>query len=220
MAQPVQSFLRVKGRASTQVTLDGSGSSDTDNDTLTYSWSLSVPAGATAPLSSTTTSAPTFTPTCAGTYTASLTVNDGKQDSAAAATQAITVTGTSCATLDVDGDGDGDANDGLMVQRRLNSAGTVDTGVVLPTGVGGSGDSGARTNAEILSVIDGSGTAYDVDGDGDVDANDGLMIQRRLNSAGTVDTGVVLPTGVGGAGISGARTNTEILTVIDTLDPG
>ena len=203
----------------TLVTMNGTASSDADNDTLTYSWSFVAAGGASDSLSSTTVAQPTFTPTCAGTYVVSLTVNDGKQNSASPSSVSITVTGNTCATLDVDGDGDGDANDGLMVQRRLNSAGTVDTGVVLPTGVGGSGTSGARTNAEILSVIDDSGTAYDVDGDGDIDANDGLMIQRRLNSAGTVDTGVVLPTGVGGSGTSGARTNTEITTVIDALIP-
>ena len=122
-------------------------------------------------------------------------------------------------TLDVDGDGDADANDGVLIQRRMTGAGTVTTGVSLPTGVGGSGTSGARTNSEITSAIDSAGTSFDVDGDSDADANDGVMIQRRLTGAGTVTTGVSLPSGVGGSGTSGARNNTEVVQAVDLLKP-
>jgi len=64
------------------VTLDGSGSSDADSDSLTYSWALSVPGGSGAALSNTTVVGPTFVPDVDGTYTATLIVNDGTDDSA------------------------------------------------------------------------------------------------------------------------------------------
>ena len=65
------------------VTLDGSGSSDADSDPLTYSWALSVPGGSSAALSDTTAVGPTFVPDVDGTYTATLIVNDGTDNSAA-----------------------------------------------------------------------------------------------------------------------------------------
>ena len=64
------------------VTLDGSGSSDADSDPLTYSWALSVPGGSGAVLSDTTAVSPTFVPDVDGTYTATLIVNDGTDNSA------------------------------------------------------------------------------------------------------------------------------------------
>ena len=120
---------------------------------------------------------------------------------------------------DVDGDGDADANDGLMIQRRLTGAGTVTTGVVLPPNAGGTGTNGAKTDAEIISSMGNVGTGFDVDGDNDADANDGLMIQRRLTGAGTVTTGVVLPSNVGGSETNGAKTNAEVINGIDLLKP-
>ena len=60
------------------VTLDGSGSSDMDpTDTLTYNWVLTAPAGSAAMLSDATAVMPTFTADIAGTYQATLTVDDG-----------------------------------------------------------------------------------------------------------------------------------------------
>jgi chitinase len=57
---------------------------------LTYNWSLtSRPAGSTATLTSATSAKPTFTADGAGTYVASLTVNDGKVGSS---TSTVTVT--------------------------------------------------------------------------------------------------------------------------------
>jgi preprotein translocase subunit SecF len=69
------------------VTLDGSFSSDANGDALTYKWVLlSKPSGSTASLSSSTATKPTFTADMAGTYVASLIVNDGKLDSTVVAT--------------------------------------------------------------------------------------------------------------------------------------
>ena len=66
------------------VTLDGSGSLDANNDVLSYSWSLSsTPAGSSASLSNPTLVNPQFTADLAGTYTATLLVNDGLVDSPA-----------------------------------------------------------------------------------------------------------------------------------------
>lgn len=68
--------------AGSVVTLDGSTSSDANGDTLTYVWTLPAkPAGSTASLSSTNSVKPTFTADIAGTYVASLMVNDGKMNS-------------------------------------------------------------------------------------------------------------------------------------------
>ncbi|MDU0355491.1 PKD domain-containing protein [Paraglaciecola aquimarina] len=63
------------------VTLSGAASSDADGDQLTYSWLFTAPDGSASSLSSVTSSAPEFTPDVAGQYTATLTVNDGYEDS-------------------------------------------------------------------------------------------------------------------------------------------
>lgn len=69
--------------AGSNVTLNGTGSSDANGDALTYSWTLSsTPMGSAASLSGATTASPTFTADAAGTYVATLIVNDGKVNSA------------------------------------------------------------------------------------------------------------------------------------------
>ena len=69
------------------VTLDGTLSTDANNDFLTYKWALiTKPTGSSAVLSSITTSKPTFKADVAGTFVASLIVNDGKVDGPAVAT--------------------------------------------------------------------------------------------------------------------------------------
>ncbi len=98
------------------VTLNGSASSDPDNGPgpLTYSWQkISGPA---VSLSGATTAIPTFTPTVAGTYTFSLVVNDG-QDNSLAANVTITVP----ILGDIDGDGDVDSNDLSRITSVLNT---------------------------------------------------------------------------------------------------
>ena len=80
-AGPAQSVM-----TGTVVTLDGSASSADAGRTLSYAWTLqSRPAGSTASLSSPTSARPTFTADVAGTYVASVIVNDGKVSSNAAA---------------------------------------------------------------------------------------------------------------------------------------
>jgi hypothetical protein len=70
--------------ARTIVTLDGSLSSDANGDALTYNWVFkSKPVGSTAAFLSATAVRPSFTADIAGTYVASLVVNDGKVDSSA-----------------------------------------------------------------------------------------------------------------------------------------
>jgi hypothetical protein len=78
--------------AGSLVTLDGSGSSDANGDTLTYAWTLTTsPTGSTASLRGADTAAPSFIADLAGTYIASLVVNDGQASSAPAS---VTITAT------------------------------------------------------------------------------------------------------------------------------
>lgn len=84
------------------VTLDGRGSSDADGDALKYDWNLtSKPAGSAASLSTSTESVTNFTPDVAGTYVATLVVNDGTVNSAPA-TVAITAVAPSLMLYRID----------------------------------------------------------------------------------------------------------------------
>ena len=81
------------------VSLDGTGSTDAENDPLTYSWTLtSKPSGSSAVLSGSTTSRPSFVADMAGAYTATLVVNDGKQNSSPAS---VTITANQAFALTV-----------------------------------------------------------------------------------------------------------------------
>ena len=71
----------------TEITLDGSNSSDPDEDTLTYEWSQ--PSGQSIDLSSTNTASTTFTAANPGTYTLTLTVDDGSLTDSAEVTLEI-----------------------------------------------------------------------------------------------------------------------------------
>ncbi|WP_198673628.1 PKD domain-containing protein [Algibacillus agarilyticus] len=65
------------------VLLNASKSRDQNNDPLTYLWTLSTPAQSNASLSDQTLFDPVFMPDVAGTYIATLVVNDGQVDSIA-----------------------------------------------------------------------------------------------------------------------------------------
>jgi len=67
--------------AGSSVKLAGSGT-DADQDILAYSWTLTKPAGSTAALLNYHVATPTFFADLPGVYVATLTVNDGKLDSA------------------------------------------------------------------------------------------------------------------------------------------
>ena len=82
------------------VTLNGTGSTDANGDTLTYRWTLtSKPTSSTAALSSATVASPTFTADLAGSYVASLVVNDSKVDSTNTSTVTITASAANSAPV-------------------------------------------------------------------------------------------------------------------------
>jgi len=72
------------------VTLDGSASSDEDGDALNYSWSMTTPINSIAELDNKTSEKPSFTPDIDGEYQISLSVSDGKDNSALTDTVTIT----------------------------------------------------------------------------------------------------------------------------------
>ena len=73
--------------AGSTVTIDGGASSDANGDALTFKWVLvSNPGGSAAALASPSSVRPVFVTDLVGVYVASLTVNDGKADSASVST--------------------------------------------------------------------------------------------------------------------------------------
>ncbi len=95
------------------VTLDGSGSSAMAGRTLTYAWTLTAkPDGSAAALAAATSKITTFKADLAGTYAASLVVNDGKSSSSAS-TVTITAGATTGSVLSASytDNGDGTVTD-------------------------------------------------------------------------------------------------------------
>lgn len=64
------------------VALNGSSSYDPDSNPISYMWTLAKPAGSASTIVTPTAANTTFTPDVAGTYTVSLSVNDGLLSSA------------------------------------------------------------------------------------------------------------------------------------------
>ena len=106
-----------------QVTLDGSGSTDADGDSLTYTWTLtSTPDGSAASLTNATSAQATFVADMAGTYNASLVVNDGRVSSSA---DTVVVTASSSNTAPVANAGP-DQNVTTGTQVALDGSGSTD----------------------------------------------------------------------------------------------
>ncbi len=160
------------------VVLDGTPSTDPDGDPLTYRWALIVqPSGSSAALSSATSPRPTFVADLAGSYTATLVVNDGKSDSLSSIVSIIATAGNAApvaragvaqstvpgATVRLDGSASSDANsDPLSYRWTLSSR---------PTG-SAAAFSSSSTNALTSFVPDivGSYVATLVVNDGTLDS--------------------------------------------------
>jgi hypothetical protein len=109
------------------VTLNGTGSTDANGDTLTYRWTLtSKPTSSTAALSSATVASPTFTADLAGSYVASLVVNDSKVDSTNTSTVTVTASAANSAPVANAGPVQTVSRTGGTVTVTLTGAGSTD----------------------------------------------------------------------------------------------
>lgn len=109
------------------VTLNGTGSTDANADTLTYRWTLtSKPTSSTAVLSSATVASPTLTADLAGSYVASLVVNDGKVDSTNTSTVTVTASAANSAPVANAGPVQTVSRTGGTVTVTLTGAGSTD----------------------------------------------------------------------------------------------
>ena len=109
------------------VTLNGTGSTDANGDTLTYRWTLtSKPTSSTAALSFATVASPTFTADLAGSYVASLVVNDSKVDSTNTSTVTITASAANSAPVANAGPVQTVSRTGGTVTVTLTGAGSTD----------------------------------------------------------------------------------------------
>jgi preprotein translocase subunit SecF len=109
------------------VTLNGTGSTDANGDPLTYRWTLtSKPTSSTAALSSATAASPTFTADLAGSYVASLVVNDSKVDSTNTSTVTVTASAANSAPVANAGPVQTVSRTGGTVTVTLTGAGSTD----------------------------------------------------------------------------------------------
>lgn len=162
----------------TVVTLDGSASSDANGDTLNYQWALTVrPAGSTAVLSDTGAVKPTFRADVAGSYTATLTVSDGKSTSAPDTVSVVASTANAApvanagpdqsvvtgSVVTLDGSASTDANGDVLRYRWALTA--------VPSGSRATLSDIAVSRPTFTPDLDGTYVASLVVNDGTVDSN-------------------------------------------------
>jgi hypothetical protein len=181
------------------VTLDGSASRDANNESLTYLWQLTAkPTGSLAALSSATSAKPTFTADLAGTYTVSLVVNDGKDNSPAATSSVFSSVSNSApvangganqsvtvgSVVTLDGTASSDANrDSLTYKWSLSN---------VPAGSGATLSSVISPNPKFTADLAGTYTAILIVNDGKADSLSSVVIVTAsgANSAPVANAGV------------------------------
>ena len=181
------------------VTLDGSGSRDANNQSLTYLWQLTAkPTGSLAALSSATSAKPTFTADLAGTYTVSLVVNDGKDNSPASTASVFSSVSNSApvanggtnqsvavgSVVTLDGTASSDANrDSLTYKWSLSN---------VPAGSGATLSSVISPNPKFTADLAGTYTAILIVNDGKADSLSSVVIVTAsgANSAPVANAGV------------------------------
>ena len=181
------------------VTLDGSASRDANNESLTYLWQLTAkPTGSLAALSSATSAKPTFTADLAGTYTVSLVVNDGKDNSPAATSSVFSSVSNSApvangganqsvtvgSVVTLDGTASSDANrDSLTYKWSLSN---------VPAGSGATLSSVISPNPKFTADLAGTYTAILIVNDGKADSLSSVVVVTAsgANSAPVANAGV------------------------------
>lgn len=141
------------------VALDGSGSSDADGDAVTYAWTLSAPAGSAASLDDATSETPSFVPDVEGAYVASLTVNDGTDDSAADQATITATDNTITGTVVAASGGSVASSDGALTLTIPAGALGTDTDISVTR-------LGASQLPAVVRALPGDKTAYDLGPDG------------------------------------------------------
>ena len=208
----------------TLVTLDGTNSTDANFDMLTFKWDWMASPSTAPTLSSATSPKPTFTPTTAGTYVLTLTVNDGKLPSApdpititvssvnsapvAVAGADQNVVTTSTVTLDGTGSTDADKLDVLTYKWTLSR----------PTGSAAALSSATASKPTFVADVSGVYVASLVVNDGKVDSTNQSLTRVTAavaNSAPVANAGTAQSvTGTGTVTLSGSGTdaNNDTLT--------